>query len=237
MVGQFCEYYSIQLRLSFNTIKEHRLQVVRLKTYLNGDPLTTDSINAYLIERSATVSANEFRKTLSSLRRFTRDYTKDDALFEIVSNFRMPKSPTNIRRSIPDISEIRAFYGSLDEDVQPVLHAYLITGLRARELINLAPEDIDEDMRCIFPSAHSADSRTKHSYFTFYTSEFVDMRGSIIELLPFPSYRRVTDAFREASMKNDVKISPQVCRQWFSTTLYVFSSIYKHFILSTSTAI
>ncbi|VUT27834.1 MAG: Phage integrase family protein [Candidatus Syntrophoarchaeum sp. GoM_oil] len=209
----------MQLRLSNLTVKEHRLQLVRLKTYLNEDILTPDSLNAYLLERAAQVNPNEFRKTLSSLRRFTRDYLKDTDLFEVVSNYKMPKSPTTWNRSIPDIEQIRVFYNELQPQYQPIFMLYCITGLRARELLDLTLDGIDEDMRCLYPSSHSADSATKHSYFTFYTGEFERIYGSPANYMPFPCYRYVIDEFKRASESTHLKITPQACRQYFSTTL------------------
>ncbi|VUT28018.1 MAG: Phage integrase family protein [Candidatus Syntrophoarchaeum sp. GoM_oil] len=188
-------------------------------SYLKEDELTPDSLNAYLLERAAQVNPNEFRKTLSSLRRFTRDHLKNNDLFETVSNYKMPKSPTNWNRSIPDIEQIRAFYNELQPQYQPIFMLYLVTGLRARELLDLKLNSIDEDVRCLYPSSHSAHSATKHSYFTFYTEEFEEMYGSPANVMSFPCYRYVIDEFKRASESAQIRITPQVCRQWLSTTL------------------
>ncbi|MHC1564832.1 MAG: integrase [Candidatus Syntropharchaeales archaeon] len=219
MVRGFIQYCTIQLRLSNNTIKEHRLQVVRLQTYLDGEPLTSNSLNAYLLNRAEKVNANEFRKTLSSLRRFTRDYLKDNKLFETVSNFKMPKTPVNWNRSIPDLEEIKAFHNELNDTFKPIFILYCVTGLRARELLTLTRDCVDEDLRCIYPALHDADSQTKHAYFTFYSEEFERVYGSPVDYMPFPCYRRVIDEFKRASSACNISITPQVCRQWFSTTL------------------
>lgn len=143
----------------------------------------------------------------------------------IVESFKFPNRPGKIVR-VPSKEELHEFYDELNTVLAKGLFLmYATSGLRRNEVLRIRYCDVDFDKRMIVPIMRQ--SRTKHTWITFYNkeaerliSEYITNRQMVEKDRLFP----VTETyFRKKCLKieekNGIRITPQILREWFCSEM------------------
>jgi len=166
-------------------------------------------------------SANSYGNALKPIKRFFRDYMR---MGEVVESFKFRKIQLK-PIIVPSKEQMREFYRALRTPrARALFLMYASTGLRKMELLSLRRDDIDWEKRMIIPSNHNGG--TKRSWVTFFNDEaelalkeYLATRKDDNPKLFRVSPHNFIDIWKYASQESEVKITPQVLREWFCDEL------------------
>ena len=223
ILNDFKGFLTIDRQLSERTVYRHVWEIKRhlQAPRINPSSMTRRDIRDYL-SRFRDSPANTYANVLKSLKVFYRDYLD---MSEIVRTFRFPMKTINVITTPPK-KDLQAFYCELkDEIARTMFLFYCTSGLRRKEVLGLAFEDVDFEQRMIVPRQRS---RTKRTWVTFYNEETQDvlerylgsLRNSDGKERLFP----VTETYfrRRCTLMKDeigVYLTPKILRVWFCNEL------------------
>jgi integrase len=126
---------------------------------------------------------------------------------------------------VPSKDQLKRFYQALRTPrARALFLMYVSTGLRKMELLSLTNDDIDWDKRMVIPNNHNGG--TKRSWVTFFNEEaeralkeYLATRKDGSPKLFRISTHAFLDVWKYASQESEVKITPQVLREWFCDEL------------------
>ena len=223
LLNDFSNFLRIDRQLCDGTIYRHRYEINRLMIFYKSDPrfLQRKDVRNYLLKFNNR-PANTYANVLKSLKVFYRDYL---GMGNIVESFKFPNRPTKIVK-VPPKEDLQEFYDELDTVLAKKLFLlYATSGLRRNEVLNLRYCDVDFNRRMITPLMKQ--SRTKHTWITFYNKEAEMVLNEHINTGEKDEKRKlfpVTETyFRKRCLKIEkrkgIKITPQVLREWFCSEM------------------
>lgn len=145
---------------------------------------------------------------------------------QVVDSFKFPKR-TYTPKTVPSKEDLRRFFDALETDRDRLLFLlFASSGLRRSEILSLRIEDLDLESRSIAPRTHKNQS-TKNSWVSLYNQETERYLRNYLETVPNDSNNRlfpfgevvIRRAFKKASRKGGIKVTPQILRFWFANQL------------------
>ncbi len=169
-----------------------------------------------------SMAPSTYKNILASLKRFYRDFL---GIQNLVNTFKFPE--LNFKPiKVPNKAELQAFYKALETPrARALFLIYATSGLRKSEILNLNRfKDIDFRNRMLVPNKKS--NQSKHVSVSFYNQEaerqlkayLASRKDSNPRLFP-TSKRHVLRIFKKATEATDVKITPQILRDWFCSEM------------------
>jgi len=228
LLDDFKRFLEVDLSLDNLTVRSH---LINMRAFLRwciseGRRVDRETLRDFLsLYRSENTRANYVK----AFKRFFRDFLDRG---DMVASLRVPKPRIQIqpRLDLPSKEEMRQFFNALNSiKYKAMFLLYASSGLRLRELVYLRFKDVNFRKRMINVSkAHRG--KTKRGWITFYSKEAQEILNEYLKTLPpeekTPEKRifdivpySVERAFRKASKKSGIKITPQTLREWFCETL------------------
>ena len=190
------------------------MDIKRFLEFLDGRTINRETIRQHL-ERYVSMSPHTYKRGLSSLRIFIKDYLEGP---DLIRTFRFPKiyyKPI----IAPSKEHIRKLYDAFNLKYKALLVMYATTGLRECELLSVTFDNIDLDKRMIVLARNS---NTKRTWITFFTEEARDILKQYLAARKENDERvfsigkaSVNKMFRKTSKKVGAYIAPQKLRDWF----------------------
>jgi len=186
------------------------------------DQTTVDDLRAYL-SRFQDRNCNTRANLLKSIKIFFRDFLKRP---DLVESFKFPKRPF-VPKSVLGRVDLMKFFDALETDRDKLLFLlFASSGLRRSEILSLTIADLDLENRAIVPRNHET-GKTKNSWISFYNLEtepylknYLAGRAEANDKRLFPFGEIVIRrAFKKATLKSGVRITPQVLRFWFANEM------------------
>ncbi|VVB85626.1 Archaeal phage integrase [uncultured archaeon] len=169
-------------------LKLHNLSDKTIKIYMRCYKLFTDSnlsVNDYILNNKNK------RNNIAMLKIL---YTN--------LNIKFPKRHFK-PKLLPNKEQLRTFYNALPEQYKPMFLTLAESGLRIGELLDA---DIDKTNKMIIPKSHNG--QTKHSWVSFYVTEF--------DSIPKITVDGLNHVFLKTSKKCGIKINPHLLRSVFA---------------------
>jgi integrase len=214
MIEEFRVFLEIDRQLAPKTIRGHVRYIKRLIAAYEYAGL--DEIRKYM-KGYMKGSVSGYSNALKAVRIFFRDFIGQE---ELIKSFKFPATPFK-PRIVPEREELRTFYDEITS-IEGKLYflLYASSGLRRNEGLSLRPADVDLNMRMVTPN--KGVSGTKSTWISFYNKEFEELledfeprRGERWIPIRSENFKRIWKSARE---KTDIKITPQVLRNWFCVT-------------------
>jgi len=153
-------------------------------------------------------------KKVANLVKFIRVFYGKYLGYGWAKTFKIPKDNSFKPKIIPSRYQLQVFYNCLPNEKAKTLFLMLASsGLRVSELLL---SQIDLKNRIIIPKEH--EGKTKHSYISFFNEEAKQQYvrsgdwGKITR-------RTLEKWFDMASKKSEIKITPQMLREWFCSEM------------------
>jgi len=223
IIKDFRDFLIVEMRLEEYTAKCHCWNLRQFLNTIGKEPndITRLDVRNYFLEQMKTKCQSTINNYLKSLKRFFRDYLRRP---EIIESFKF-KQPEIKQKRVPSKKELKRFYEALPNlEHKAVFLVYASSGLRAREITSLTRKDIDLENRRLYPSKHS--SRTKKVGFGFFNEETAKVLKKLLKGKHwkdddriFPSYKTIEKVWPRISEECDVKITPQILREWFCSEM------------------
>ena len=212
MLDEFERFCKVDLALAKKTVWRCRYEMERLVEWLDGRGVSVDMLRSYLEPMHVEARNN----TLRSFRHFFRDFIRKP---DLIMSFKFIKTPPKLVLNLPTKDDLRVAYENFETVRDRALFLlYATSGLRRQEVLDLTFDDIDLDKRMLIPSHNS---RTKHSYISFYNEEAERelkeyLRQNHLDSKLFSvTWNAYYKAQRKVHKKTVVKVNPQILRQWF----------------------
>jgi site-specific recombinase XerD len=226
LLSRFKEFGLVDRNLSENTMNSNCGYLFQIKRFLKAvgkepSQISTDEVRTYLL-RFQDKSPNTKANCLKALRLFFRFLGRP----QVVESFKFPRR-TYTPKSVPSNSDLAKFFDALEKDRDRLLFLlFASSGLRRSEVLSLSGEDLDLKTRTITPKNHKTGT-TKNSWVSFYNQEaesylrnYLTTRTETSDnrLFPFGGIV-IRRAFKKATLKTGIRITPQVLRFWFANEM------------------
>lgn len=221
-IEKFRDFCFVDRQLSRGRVGGHLKNIRRFLRFVDGREVTVEVIRDYLAVRREMVKSRTYADDLCSLKVFVRDFMGRP---DLVSSFRFPPKTYPLKQ-LPSKDVLQKFFGLLESDRDRALFLiFASSGLRFSEVTGLRKQDVNFDLRRLIPQSHETE-RTKKSWISFYNDEAEYWLGKYLssrvdgkdKLFPVNDVN-VWQAFRRASEKLGVKVTPQTLRAWFCTEM------------------
>ena len=217
LLPDFQRFLQLNMRLESRTVRDTLLMARRFLSSCSGF-ISYDAVARYL-EVYSLKAPKTYNSQITGLRRLLRDYMG----IGFIMSFRM--GPQNPIGDPQDLSreQVKEGFERLDSAEEKALYLFTaVTGLRKGEILNLTLDDMDFEMRAVFPRH---DTRKKKAGVTFFNSEaeqwlqryLQERQSDSPKVFPI-SERSFREIWRKASGCG-VRITAQGLRAWFSTEM------------------
>jgi integrase len=202
-------------RLGERVSKDYRQIIRRFLRFADGI-VSKETIRGYL-SSYLKKAPKTYNNQLDGLRAFVSRFLKRPDLME---SFKKAYQPQDYEVELPTKEQVKKGFYGLTNDLEKGLYLFYATsGVRKLEALKLRSEDIDRKLRCVKPRH---DTKTKRAGVTFYNEECAvymdkiqDWDGKVFKI----GSKRFREIWDKASEASGFRITPQVLRKWFSTTM------------------
>jgi len=224
LLDRFERFLRIDLNLASRTIRKHLWEIGRLLKWLGSrqESVSVDDLRSYLVlfqDKSPATKAN----VLKSLRVFFNHFLHRP---DLVESFHFPKESFTPRQ-LPNKGNLRRFFDALDNDRDRAFFLLAASsGLRRSELLSLRPDGLNLGNRTVIPKNAHQNASTKNSWISLFNNEaetylrrYLEKRKNDSNELWQVGETAFRKAFKKASQRSGVKLTPQVLRFWFANEL------------------
>ena len=214
-VNDYSEFAKNELKLTDNTIQNHKSQIKSFLEYFDGT-ININTVREYL---DSNYSQNWKSNQVKALRRYIRDYLK---LGNWINEFDFGKVSVKIKE-IPNDEDIMIFFNHLPHNHRLVFLVLLTTGLRIGEVSKLRVSNLNLDTLMIDVSNFHT-GQTKSSWITYTTRQtgnflrqYIEYHGLEQDDYLFDlSISAIQKIFKKISNDTNVKINPHLLRSVFT---------------------
>jgi len=199
----FKKFCTVNLNLTQRTIDNHEIYYKYVSKYVKPETATFKDIQDIVMKRKS-----EGRST-ANLIKFVRVFYGKYFKVDWAKEFKLPPKKYMIR-CVPSREQLIIFYCKLpNEKAKTLFLMYASSGLRLKELLK---GQIYPESRTVIPAQH--EGRTKNSYISFFNEE---AREQYLKSNGWGNTTQMTVSrwFMIASKMCEVKITPQILREWF----------------------
>ena len=214
----------IDLQLTESTAELHTRLIKHFLAEIKkpARAVTKEDLRQYLKSIKESMASWTYKNTLSSLKRFYRDFL---GISDLVNTFKFPR-PSFKPKVVPTKKDLAIFYQALKGPRDRALFlVFASSGLRHSEVLSLdRSENINFEKRMLTPNKENNES--KHTWISFYNDEtekalddYLNSRKDTDSRL-FPiSKRHVLRIFKKAFEATGIKTTPQMLREWFCSEM------------------